>query len=150
MEGPAFKDRNPQQQWEDILKGKPTSPAQPKGPPLPKNPSKGRPRHEPGVMNKTEQAYAVLLNEQLKQGKIKWWVFESIKLKLAYNTHYTVDFFVMSSDDTLEAHEVKGGHIEDDAMVKIKVAAKHFPFRFKLCMKKNKSTPWKIVEIPNQ
>lgn len=147
MEGPAFKDRNPQKQWEEILKGKPT-PSQPKSPPLPKEKCKGRPRHEPGVMNSTERAYAAHLDQQLKAGKIKWWVFESLKLKLAYNTHYTVDFFVLADDDVLEAHEVKGGHIEDDAMVKIKVAANMFPFRFLLCVKKNKSTPWKIREIP--
>jgi hypothetical protein len=36
----------------------------------------------------------------------------------------------MSADGLLELHEVKGGPWQDDARVKIKVAAALYPFRF--------------------
>ncbi|MCK9570031.1 DUF1064 domain-containing protein [Candidatus Pacearchaeota archaeon] len=89
----------------------------------------GRPRHTPGAMNKTEQAYSDYLTFLLRGGDIEWFKFEGIKLRLADKTFYTPDFFVMANDGTLEAHEVKG-HWEDDAKVKIKVAAAMFPIKF--------------------
>jgi hypothetical protein len=82
-------------------------------------------------MNKTEQAYADLLERnKLYVGDFVWWAFEAMKFKLAPNTFYTPDFVVMLDDGTIELHEVKG-HWEDDARVKIKVAASMFPFTFK-------------------
>lgn len=51
-------------------------------------------------------------------------------MKLAHDTRYTPDFLVMRRDFSLECHECKGGYWEDDALVKIKVAAAKFPFRF--------------------
>jgi hypothetical protein len=86
-------------------------------------------RLKSGVMNKTEAAYAALLEGRKQLGNIKWYVFEGITLKLAPDTRYTPDFFVMEHDDTLHCIEVKG-FWQDDAKVKIKVAAAMFPFRF--------------------
>lgn len=86
-------------------------------------------RRTPGVMNKTEAAYAETLRLRQIAGEVLWYSFESVKLKLAPNTHYTPDFIVMLSDGTIEIHEVKGFR-EDDYRVKIKVAANTFPFRF--------------------
>ena len=60
---------------------------------------------------------------------ILWFRFEGIKLRLADNTFYTPDFAVMRADGQLECHEVKG-FWQDDARVKIKVAADQYPFRF--------------------
>jgi len=91
--------------------------------------AKGRPKHVPGTMNKTEQSYEVHLSELKLLGEVKEYWFEGIKLKLAPNTSYTPDFLVLTSDMTLECHEVKG-FWEDDARVKIKVAADKFPFKF--------------------
>lgn len=91
--------------------------------------AKGRIRPVAGEMNKTEAAYAGELRFRELAGEILWWKFEAIKLRLAANTFYSVDFFVMLADGTLEAHEVKG-HWEDDARVKIKCAAALFPFQF--------------------
>lgn len=70
--------------------------------------ARGRPRHVPGEMNKTEEAYAAHLALQLAAGEIAWFRFESVKLKLAEKTHLTIDFFVMTAAGDLEAHEVKG------------------------------------------
>jgi len=91
--------------------------------------ARGRKRPTPGRMNKTEEEYAQHLNIRLRNGEIEWFQFEAIKLRLTDKTFYTPDFLVMANDGTLEAHEVKG-HWEDDARVKIKVAAANFPFKF--------------------
>lgn len=82
-----------------------------------------------GAMNKTERSYAGRLDQMKYAGKILWYGFEAIKLRLADNTFYTPDFAVMAADGVIELHEVKG-FWTDDARVKIKVAADKFPFRF--------------------
>ena len=81
-------------------------------------------------MNKTEAAYARLLETQKYMGEILWWAFEPINIRLADNTFYKVDFLVLLADMTLQAHETKG-HWTDDALVKFKVAANILPFPFK-------------------
>lgn len=86
-------------------------------------------RLKAGTMNKTEALYAETLEDAKTAGTVKWFAFEAIKLRLADNTFYTPDFFVMLATDELECHEVKG-FWQDDARVKIKVAAEKFPFRF--------------------
>ncbi len=85
-------------------------------------------RKQPGQMNGLETRYSQVL-EARKSSDVEWWAFEAIKLRLAKKTFYTPDFLVMLKDGTLEVHEVKG-FWEDDARVKIKVAASLFPFRF--------------------
>lgn len=80
-------------------------------------------------MNRTEKAYADLLTLKLQAGEIRWFAFEPMRFKLAANTFYVPDFAVLTKDDEIEIHEVKG-FWRDDARVKIKVAAELFPFRF--------------------
>lgn len=82
-----------------------------------------------GQMNKLEGMYSAHLSQRLFDGEIQWFKFEGIKLRLADNTFLTVDFFVMNADGELEAHECKG-FMQDDANVKLKVAAELYPFRF--------------------
>ena len=81
-------------------------------------------------MNKLEESYAEYLRGQQQAGEIDWFAFEAIKLKLADNTFYAPDFLVLKMNGDLEVHEVKG-FWEDDARVKIKVAASLFPFHFR-------------------
>lgn len=108
-------------------------------------------RLKKGVMNKTEAAYDRHLRLQVQAGAILWHLFESIKLKLADNTHLTVDFAVMRADGVLEMHDVKGVEIivTDDAKVKMKVAAKEFPFVFKFVypIPKSQGGGWREVEV---
>jgi len=87
-----------------------------------------------GTMNKTEQAYADHLEQQRRADCVVWFKFEAMKLRLADNTFYTPDFFVLTSEGFLECHEVKG-FWQDDARVKIKVAASIYPFKFKAIKK---------------
>lgn len=86
-------------------------------------------RLKTGQMDKTESAYAQHLEMRKRAGEISWYRFEGLKLRLADNTFYSPDFFVMLASGELEAHEVKG-HWQDDARVKIKIAADQYPFRF--------------------
>lgn len=92
--------------------------------------AKGRRRYTLGEMNKTEQAFADELEARKLDGELVWWAFEPFKLRLARLTTYSPDFAVMDTDGTITLYEVKG-HWEDDARVKIKVAAERFwMFRF--------------------
>lgn len=117
--------------------------------PKPEN-LKARGQTAPGEMNKTELAYAERLEAMRQGGEIAWYAYESVKLRLAANTFYTADFMVMTADGSIEMHEVKGGVWQDDARVKIKVAASLYPFPFIAVQKLSKrdaaaaGTPWKV------
>ena len=101
-------------------------------------------RMKAGNMNKTEAAYAKHL-EVLKQvGKIQWYEFEPMNLRLADKCFYRIDFLVMLDSGQLECHEVKG-FWTDDALVKIKAASEKFPFRF-IAVKLVKSE-WEVREF---
>lgn len=82
-----------------------------------------------GEMNKTEAAYDTHLWALRHAGEVQWHKFEAVKLRLADSTFYTPDFAVLAADGVMEMHEVKG-FWQDDARVKIKVAASLYPFRF--------------------
>lgn len=86
-------------------------------------------RLKTGTLNKTEAAYESFLSLRRAAGEVLWYKFEGVKLRLADNTFYSPDFAVMLSDGSMEMHEVKG-FWQDDARVKIKVAADLYPFRF--------------------
>jgi len=86
-------------------------------------------RLKTGEMNATERDYGAILSQRQNAGEVLWHKFEGLKLRLADKTFYTPDFAVMAADGVMECHEVKG-HWQDDARVKIKVAAALYPFRF--------------------
>lgn len=86
-------------------------------------------RLKTGQMNKTESEYARYLDDLMRLGDVIWYKFEGIKFRLADNTFYNPDFAVMLPTGEIEIHEVKG-FWEDDAKVKIKVAADLYPFPF--------------------
>lgn len=103
-------------------------------------------RLKPGEMNKTEAKYYEHLMTLMRDGVIEYVRFDAIKLRLADKTFYSPDFMVMQPDGQIEFHEVKGSRrqrdengmvtfkpfVEDDAAVKIKVAAGLLPFTFKM------------------
>lgn len=86
-------------------------------------------RLKTGAMNKTEQAYGAHLELLRQSGYVAWFKFEGVKLRLADNTFYSPDFAVMLTDGQMQMHEVKG-FWQEDARVKIKVAADLYPFEF--------------------
>jgi hypothetical protein len=98
----------------------------------------------PGTMNKTEERYAAHLENLKRIGAVLWYKFEGVTFKLARKTSYSPDFVVMLPDGAIECHEVKGTtkrtdsagvkhskpYFQEDAHVKVKVAAESFPFQF--------------------
>lgn len=86
-------------------------------------------RRKPGEMNKTEEKYAEHLETRRLAGEVQEYHFDAVKLRLAEKCFYTPDFMVVLADGVVQFHEVKG-FWEDDARVKIKVAAKAYPFPF--------------------
>ena len=102
-----------------------------------------------GVMNKTEARYASeVLDVRKAAGEIAEYWYESVKLRLADGSWFTVDFFVMLSDGRLEAHEVKG-HWRTAERVRIKVAAERYPFIFTSAQRRRKKEGggWKVEEF---
>jgi hypothetical protein len=93
-------------------------------------------RMKAGSMNKTELLYAKHLEVQKQFGNVAWYEFEPMNLRLGEKCFYSVDFMVMLKSGELECHEVKGGFITDDSLVKFKVAAAKFPFKFRMVMLK--------------
>lgn len=116
----------------------------PKAPPVR---ARARARPKFGEMNKTEAAYSSYLDALMAGREILWWKFEGMNLRLAPKTYLRIDFNVVLADGTLEMHEVKG-FMEDDALVKLKVAAELFPFRFVIVKAANRQmTQWTFKEI---
>lgn len=101
----------------------------------------------PGAMNKTEAAYAAILELRKRAGEIREYKYESVTFKLAPDTRYTPDFYVVF-EDRIELHEVKGGLVREDAWIKFKLAVELFPeYGWKFCQYKNKATGWNIKEF---
>ena len=108
-------------------------------------------RLKTGEMNRTESAYAALLEVRKQAGEILWYRFEGIKLRLADSCFLTVDFAVLLANGLMELHEVKGAKaiFADDSKVKIKVAAEAYPFVFRVAFPKPKKEGggWLIEEV---
>jgi hypothetical protein len=88
---------------------------------------RGKPDRE--KMNKTEASYADHLFVRQVAGEILDFGYQRMKLRLASLTFYEPDFDVQLANGEVEFHEVKG-FWDDDARVKVKVAASLYPFRF--------------------
>jgi hypothetical protein len=97
-------------------------------------------------MNKTESAYAAHLETLRRVGEIVKWDFEPEKLRLADATFYTPDFRIQWPDGSISFDEVKG-HWEDDARVKIKVAARLHPYQFRAVQRDGNG--WKYENFNN-
>ena len=85
-------------------------------------------------MNKEEAKYALRLEAMKSQGRIIRYRFEAVKLRLADRTYLTMDFMVQLPSGLIEFHDVKAFWkkagkvgIEEDANVKMKVAAEQYP-----------------------
>lgn len=78
-------------------------------------------------MNKTEKGRAIQLEAMKRSGAIADWWFEGMTLKLAHDLRWTPDFLIQENDGALRVEDTKG-HLREDAHIKMKLAAKHFPF----------------------
>lgn len=127
--------------------------------------AKGR-RPKSNGPNGIEAEYAEILKFRTLAGEVAYWGYERLKFRLADNTWYIPDFDVITLPNyTLEIHEVKAQwkekdpvtkqytgrakiHYEDDARVKIKVAASLYPYLTWIAASKNPFTKgWELEEI---
>lgn len=82
-------------------------------------------------LNKTERAYLALL----RSFPYEWIGIQNITLKLADDLRFTPDFsFIHKGRFTLV--DVKGGYVREDAFIKIKTAARLFPWATFLIVKR--------------
>jgi len=96
-------------------------------------------------LNKTERAYLA----NLRAIGYDWIGIQCITLKLGDDCRYTPDLWTMDNLHSdipmargrLVAREVKG-FMRDDALVKIKVAARMFPFIVFVLVRRQKSGGW--------
>ncbi len=125
-----------------------------------RQPARGRTtKRVPGTMNKTEARYELeVLKPLLASGRIIRYGFEDHTFKLGPDLRYTPDFSVQLPDGVMEMHEVKAGAskkdangvkppekplIEDDAKVKIVVAAEQLPYTFKVVWLDKTAGEWR-------
>jgi hypothetical protein len=93
-------------------------------------------------MNTHERAFYALLSAKRKDGVFQSVHFESIRLVLAeHRCTYTPDFICIMADGSITAYEVKG-FWRDDARVKIKVAARLFPWIKFVAVQQRKKKDW--------
>lgn len=104
-------------------------------------------RRVPGEMNKTEAAYAAILDQRIADKEIIEYKYEAMTLKLAKQCSYTPDFWVLENNYEISFHEIKGAFIHSpSSIVKLKTAAEIFPFRFVLAQLIKKDQ-WEISEV---
>lgn len=96
-------------------------------------------------LNKTERSFLVHLREAHPGN---WIGVQCITLKLADDCRYTCDIWERTIGGLLYAYEVKG-FFRDDAKVKIKVAARMFPWIRFVVVKRgpNALVPWLMETV---
>lgn len=102
-----------------------------------------------GTMNKTEAAWSQVLDSKKQTGEISWFKFHPMRIRLADNTFYEVDFLVMTNTGQLEIHEVKGGYTSDKGQLKIKLCAEVMPI-FRMLKVSKIKTEWKIEDYSSK
>lgn len=97
-------------------------------------------------LNKLEMAF--LLYEHDLKTNAEFLGIQNITLRLANHCRYTPDFTVYDrATKELSCYEVKGPHFWEDAKIKLKVAARSYPWiTFYLCTRP-KNEPWNIEPI---
>jgi hypothetical protein len=108
----------------------------------------GRKRHQRGTKkgpNKTEQAYAEYLAMLVALRQIRGYEYEPEVLDLGERCTYKPDYKVELLDGSFEQVDVKG-FAEEDAIIKIKWAAKQYPHYLFVIVKK-KGSGWSRREF---
>ncbi len=115
--------------------------------------AKGRLRA--GEMNKTETAFAAMLETRKRSGEIVDYWFEAVSFKIAENKcRYTPDFLVLLRELSLVVFEVKGSFTiyADDAKVKCKVFSSEYPLQLYIVAPKPKKDGggWKYISYTGE
>lgn len=102
-------------------------------------------RQKKGTMNKTEARYAEKLYLRMLAGEINRYQFEGVRFKLAKNSFYTPDFYIVTPD-SVEIHEVKGGYITEAGKLRFKIAANTYPeYKWELWQNKSIKAGWERI-----
>lgn len=99
------------------------------------------------AMNRTEAAYALILEAKKRSGMIVRYGWEEITLRWPDGMRYTPDFCVWYPNvpNELVFIETKGPFIEGDALVKFRAARAFWPeFEFKM-MQRAKDKTWSRI-----
>jgi len=98
-------------------------------------------------MNGMEAKFAKEVLNRWLGVSLNSWEFEPIKLRLGndWKTTYTPDFFCLTLRGEIQVYETKGFR-RPSAMVKLKVAAKQYPWFWWYLVEREKGE-WKITEI---
>ncbi len=99
------------------------------------------PSPDESKLNKTERAYL----QVLRAGGFHFVGIQNITLKLGDDCRYTPDFNHLDEDGRLIFSEVKG-FMRDDALVKLKVAARVFSI-FQFVLVRKNGSGWDVSEI---
>lgn len=91
-----------------------------------------------------ERQYAEQLTLKRVAGLIRAWWYEPMRLKLANDAWFKVDFIVWENDASLSAIEVKG-HQRESAVVRWKVARSLYPFLAFKMVSKGKDGGWETI-----
>lgn len=111
----------------------------------PKKPSgkatrvKTQPSKDEAGLNKLEQAWLEVLRRRMNDGAVRHIGIQDHGLKIGDHCRYHPDFMTIDTEGQITFWETKG-FMRDDAQVKIKVAARTFPFyRFVLVKRRTKA-----------
>lgn len=100
--------------------------------------------------NKGETRYAEYLELRKRAGDIIDYKVKPMSIRLAPRTFFEVDFLVIDKEGFLEIHDYKG-HMEDDALVKLKVLADQYWFLRVFVVKEPRRGTYAYQEIlPNR
>lgn len=101
-----------------------------------------RPCSEEETLNQTEADYLVWLRKMRPQ----WIGVKCITLNLGDKCKFTPDFWALDAEG-LRAIDTKGKHVWEDSIIKMKMAARLFPFiRFVKAQRIKRGQPWKHHE----
>jgi len=100
-----------------------------------------RPGGDEAKLNELEKRYLRFLEGQ----QPAWIGIQCITLKLAEKLNYTPDFWAIDNDG-IRAIDTKGKHIWEDAIVKMKIAARLFPW-VRIIMAQENGLVWNHREV---
>lgn len=101
-----------------------------------------KPSADEAKLNRLERAYLALLRANAAYA---WVGVQCVTLKLGDDCRYSPDFVTIGVGGEAWAHECKG-FMRDDALVKLKVAARKFPW-INFCLATRKGGVWTVKPI---
>lgn len=103
---------------------------------------KQKPSADESNLNKLESAWLAVIRADIT---LAWIGVHAMTFKIGDDCRYTPDFMALNIDGELIAYETKG-FMRDDARVKLKVAARMFPF-VGFVLVERKAGAWICTEI---